>query len=334
MIKRLHLKNTWTISRNSSKFKENVIISIEKDGIYGWGEAAPNVRYKEDTDSTIRSIETFNQRTGGFDPMLFREVKHEIDKYIVNQSCAKAAIDMAILDWVGKKLNLPLYKFFGLNPALVPLSSYSIGIDNLDMMQQKVKENKFMPIYKIKLGMDNDREVINAIRQVTDKPLRVDANEGWKEKEFALQQIKWLADKGVEFVEQPMPSAMLEESIWLKERSPLPLIADESVLRTKDLSIIAKAFHGINIKLMKSGGILEAIEMINIARSLDLKIMLGCMIETSLAISAAAHIASMADYLDLDGNLLIVNDPYIGVKNSNGRLVFNDFPGLGIKEKD
>lgn len=330
-LKRLHLKKVWTTARNSSESKENVIVTLEKDGILGWGEAAPNVRYKEDADSTIREIESFNLKVGAFDPMLYREAKVEIDKFISHQNCAKAAMDIAILDWVGKKINVPLYKFFGLNPQAAPLSSFSIGMDSLEKMQQNVKENKFMPIYKIKLGQQDDREIIKAIRQVTDKPLRVDVNEGWKDKDFALAQIKWLADRGVELVEQPLPSNMIEDSIWLKENSPLPIIADESVSRATDIAGIAKAFDGINIKLMKSGGILEAIKMIEIARSLNLKVMLGCMIETSIAISAAAHIASMADYLDLDGNLLIINDPYDGVKNKNGKLVFNDLPGLGIE---
>ncbi len=333
-IKRLHLKNIWTIARNSSEFKENVIISLEKDGIIGYGEAAPNIRYHEDADSTIRAIEFFNQQVKSFDPQFYQELKKEIDLQIINQNCAKAAIDMAILDWIGKKQNMPLYKFFGLNPGSARLSSFSIGIDDLEKMQQKVKDNKFMAIYKIKLGLENDREIIKAIRKVTDKPLRVDVNEGWKDKEFALQQIKWLADQGVELVEQPLPSNMLQESVWLKEKSPLPLIADESVSQAKDIVLIAKAFDGINIKLMKSGGILEALKMIHIARTLDLKVMLGCMIETSIAISAAAQISSLADYLDLDGNLLIVNDPYVGIKNNNGRLIFNDLPGLGIEERD
>ena len=333
-IKRLHLKNTWTIARNSSEFKENVIISVEKDGAYGWGEAAPNIRYKEDSDATIRAIELFNQRAINIDLMQYHDVKKQIDKHISKQNCAKAAIDMAILDWVGKKMNMPVYKFLGLNPENSPISSFSIGIDTPEKMQQKIYENKFMPIYKIKLGAENDRDIITAIREVTDKPIRVDANEGWKDKEFALEQIKWLADMGVELVEQPMPSVMLKESIWLKENSPLPIFADESVMRAEDIAIIARAFDGINIKLMKAGGILEAIKMINIANSLNLKVMLGCMIETSLAITAAAQIAPMVDYLDIDGNLLIINDPYIGVENNNGKIIYNDLPGLGIRERD
>jgi L-alanine-DL-glutamate epimerase-like enolase superfamily enzyme len=218
----------------------------------------------------------------------------------------------------------------GLNPENAPLTSFSIGIDTPLNMQQRINEKSEMPIFKIKLGKDNDREIIEAIRKVTQNVIRVDANEGWYDKEEAIQQIEWLAKQNVEFVEQPMPADMLEETAWLKERSPLPLIADEAVKQTADIPNLAQAYHGINIKLMKSGGILEALSMIHLARAMKMQIMIGCMVESSVAISAAAQIAPLVDYIDLDGNLLLANDPYSGVKVIEGKLKYNSSPGLGV----
>jgi L-alanine-DL-glutamate epimerase-like enolase superfamily enzyme len=328
--KKLHLINTWTTARNSSDFKENVFVHITKEGITGIGEAAPNIRFDEDAERTTQRLNDLKGVLKGKNLLHFLDLKTEIDKTITDQSCAKAAIDMAILDWVGKKLNVPLYTLFGLNPQHAPLTSYSIGIDRIENMQQRIRENADMPIFKIKLGTENDREIISAIREITPNPIRVDANEAWPDKEFALKQINWLADKGVEFVEQPMPADMLDESVWLKERSPLPIIADEAVKKTTDILMLAKAYHGINIKLMKSGGILEALSMIHLARAMNMKIMLGCMIESSVAISAAAHIAPFMDYIDLDGNLLLADDPYSGVREKQGKLIYNNLPGLGV----
>lgn len=331
--KKLHLKHRWTIARNSSNYKENVFVQLTKDGITGVGEAAPNIRYDEDAERTTQSLIDCTEILKGKNFLNFQDLKTEIDKIITDQSCAKAAIDMAILDWVGKKLNVPLYKMFGLNPEQAPLTSYSIGIDTTENMQERVRERADFPIFKIKLGKENDREIIEAIREVSNKTIRVDANEGWQDKEYALKQIKWLANKNVEFVEQPMPADMLEEAVWLKDRSPLPIIADEAVKKTSDIIKLAEAYDGINIKLMKSGGILEALSMIHLARAVNMKIMLGCMVESSMAISAAAQIAPFVDYVDLDGNLLLADDPYLGVKVKRGKLIYSDLPGLGVVEK-
>ena len=331
--KKLHLKHRWTIARNSSNYKENVFVQLTKDGITGVGEAAPNIRYDEDAERTTQSLIDCTEILKGKNFLNFQDLKTEIDKIITDQSCAKAAIDMAILDWVGKKLNVPLYKMFGLNPEQAPLTSYSIGIDTTENMQERVRERADFPIFKIKLGKENDREIIEAIREVSNKTIRVDANEGWQDKEYALKQIKWLANKNVEFVEQPMPADMLEEAVWLKDRSPLPIIADEAVKKTSDIIKLAEAYDGINIKLMKSGGILEALSMIHLARAMNMKIMLGCMVESSMAISAAAQIAPFVDYVDLDGNLLLADDPYLGVKVKRGKLIYSDLPGLGVVEK-
>lgn len=331
--KRLDLAHQWTISRNSSSFKENVFITLERDNISGLGEAAPNIRYGESAEKTIQAIQSAISILGNSDFMDYQVIKVQLELGIKDQNCARAAIDMAILDWVSKSKNLPLYKFFGLNPEDIPHTSYSIGIDSPLNMQNKVQEYAHMPVFKIKLGTKNDREIITAIREVTSRPIRVDINEAWLDKEKAIQEINWLAEHGVEFVEQPMPADMLNEHSWLKQRSPIPLIADESVIHNEDIPLLKNAFDGINIKLMKAGGTMEALEMIKTARKLDMKVMLGCMIESSLAISAAAHIAPLADFIDLDGSLLLANDPYEGLRFENGHIILNDSPGLGVWEK-
>ena len=332
-IFRLHLKHAWTISRNTSQYKDNVFISIENDGITGIGEAAPNIRYGESADLTIKRINEVKDIFKTFDWSDYKSIKKALDKRIKNQSCAKAALDMALLDWNSKKANLPLYKFLGIPDAKTQSTSFSIGIDSPKMLRKKIEEAESFPIYKIKLGTKNDETIMTTIRSMTNKPIRVDANEGWKTKETALDKIHWLEEMDVEFIEQPLPVYMIEETAWLKEKSNLPIIADEAVKTASDIPAIAQAFDGINIKLMKSGGIQEALKMIQTAQSFGLKIMLGCMIESSLAISAAAQLASLANWLDLDGNLLIDNDPYSGIIVKNGELIIKNIPGLGVSSK-
>lgn len=240
---------------------------------------------------------------------------------------------MTILDWVGGKLKTPLYRMLGLDPAKAPVTTFSIGIDTPEVIRQKVEEAKDFPVLKIKVGRENDAEILAAVRDATDKPLRVDANEGWKDKQQALDKIQWLAGQGVELIEQPLPSSMIEETAWLKERVEIPIVADEAVKTAGDIPRLAGAYDGINIKLMKSGGLQEAIRMIHVARAFDMKIMLGCMIESSVGISAAAQISPLVDWADLDGNLLISNDPFSGVGVRQGRLLLNDRPGLGVSER-
>ncbi|MFN3134170.1 MAG: enolase C-terminal domain-like protein, partial [Candidatus Kryptonium sp.] len=209
---------------------------------------------------------------------------------------------------------------------------FTIGIDEPTVIERKVKEAEEYPILKVKLGLENDEEIIKTIRKVTDKPIRVDANEGWKTKEVALEKIKWLQDEGVEFVEQPMPADDLDSVTWLRDKVDIPIIADENCIRLYDVPILGKAYDGINIKLMKCTGIREAIKMINTAKAMKMKVMLGCMIESSVGITAGAQISPLVDFADLDGNLLITNDPFEGVKVENGKLILPDEPGLGIKK--
>lgn len=330
-IKQLNLRHTWTIARGSTDFKRNVFVTLERDGVLGYGEAAPNVRYNESPESTValikRAIPLFESR----DPWNFVDLGHAIQKLEPGQSAAKAALNIALMDWVVKSLGIPMYKYFGLDKNKIPITTFSIGLDAPEAVRQKVREAEDCPILKIKVGRENDEEIIDVVRSVTNKPLRVDANEGWKSKEEALEKIQWLKTQGVEFVEQPLPSSMVEETRWLRERVDIPIIADESVKSTIDIPKLAAAFDGINIKLMKSGGLQEAMRMIWMAKSLGMKIMLGCMIESSVAISAAASLSPLVDYADLDSTLLISNDPFSGVKVKEGRLILNEKPGIGVE---
>jgi len=328
--KRLFLQHTWTISRNSSDYKDNVFVKIEKDGVAGYGEAAPNIRYGEDAGKTtarLKSLQGIIEKTNLWH---FADLKEEIFTRITDQNCARCALDMAIMDWVGKSLQIPLYQLWGLDKSKTPLTSFSIGIDTPEIVKQKVREAEQYPVLKIKVGRDNDAEIMDAVRSVTDKPVRVDANEGWKTKEIALEKIKWLKSMGVEFIEQPMPSEMIDETRWLRDRVDMPIIADEAVKTAADIPKLAEAYDGINIKLMKAGGLQEALRMIHLAKSMRMKIMLGCMIESSIAITAAAHLSPLVDWADLDGNLLLREDPFKGAAVEKGKLVLNDEPGLGV----
>ncbi len=328
--KRLFLEDTWTISRNSSDYKDNVFVRIEKDGVAGYGEAAPNVRYGENHNKTTDRINGVKSLFEKYDLWHYVDLKDEIFASITDQNCARCALDIAIMDWIGKKLNAPLYKIWGLDKSKTPLTSYSIGIDTIEVIKKKVRAAEKYPLLKIKVGKDNDEEIIEAVRSITDKPIRVDANEGWKSKEVALEKIKWLQSMGIEFIEQPMPSDMIEETRWLRDRVDIPIIADEAVKTVADIPKLAEAYDGINIKLMKAGGPQEAMRMIYLARAMNMKIMLGCMIESAISISAAAHLSPLVDWADLDGNLLLREDPYQGVGVEKGKLILNDKPGLGI----
>jgi len=233
-------------------------------------------------------------------------------------------------------LNVPLYEFFNTDKDQAPVSVFTIGIDTPDNIVRKVKEAVNYPILKIKLGVPNDEEIVEAVRRVTDKPLRVDANEGWKSKEEALEKIKWLSAQNVELIEQPMPASQIDDMEWLRERvsqksfrGRMPVIADEA-LSLYGVSELSAAYDGINIKLQKNGGLVKTRRLIHEARNHNMKIMLGCMIETSVGITAAARISPLVDWNDVDGNLLISNDPLEGVRNEKGRLYLSDKPGLGV----
>lgn len=329
----LRLKHVFRISRNARETVPVMILTLEHDGITAYGEASPNVRYGEDIATLNAFFEKLDQAK--FDsPFAVDEILQYADSLAVGNNAAKCALDLALHDWVGKKLNVPLWKMWGLNPANAPLSSFTIAIDTTEIVRQKVLEAEDFPILKIKVGLENDREMIETIREITDKPLYVDANEGWKTREKALESVRWLKDKNVVFIEQPMPAEQFEDTKWLRDRSEIPLIADESVHHLADIPKLADAFDGINIKLMKSAGLREATRMIHAGRANNLKIMMGCMIETAVGISAAAQLSPLLDYCDLDGNVLISNDPFDGCRNTKGRLELSEKAGLGVLPKE
>ena len=329
-IVRLKLRHTWTTTMSSSDYRDNLHLRLAHLGITGRGEGAPIVRYRENAESARRAAESVKPLLASSDPWHFYKLIAEVFRRIEGEYAGKAAIDIALMDWIGQKLGVPLYRYFGLDSRDTPVTTMSIGIDSPEITRRKVREAEDFPVLKIKVGLESDEATLEAVRSVTKKPLRVDANEGWKDKEEAVRKINWLESQGVEFVEQPMPAVMLEETRWVRGKVHIPIIADEACLHPADLPRLAEAYDGVNIKLMKCGGMLEAFRMIQIAKALGMKTMLGCMIESSIGVTAAAHLSPLVDYADLDGNLLVANDPYSGAKVEKGKLILPDRPGLGV----
>jgi L-Ala-D/L-Glu epimerase len=330
-VVRLKLRHTWTTVMSSSDYRDNLHLRYTRDGITGRGEGAAIPRYKETAVSAQKAVEALREYLAGADPRAFTKVIDTVLSKFEGEYAAKAAIDIALFDWMGQKLGVPLYRYFGLDARDAPVTTFSIGIDTPEITRQKVREAGAFPILKIKVGLKTDEETIAAVRSITNKPLRVDANEGWTDKEEAVRKINWLESQGVEFIEQPMPAHMIEETRWVRGKVHIPVIADEASLHPQDIPKLANAYDGVNIKLMKCGGLLEGYRMIQIARSLGMKTMLGCMIESSIGTTAAAHLSPLVDYADLDGNLLIANDPYSGVKVKEGKLILSERPGLGLQ---
>lgn len=325
----LQLKHTFTISRGSRDVVPVVMTEIEHEGIIGYGEASPSTRYNETSESVMAFLGKVDLAQFE-DPMNLDKILRYIESVELGNSSAKASIDIALHDWIGKKMNLPLWKWWGLDKEKAPVTSFTIGIDTLAGIEQKVNEAAYFPILKIKLGGPNDEEIVKRIRELTGKILRVDANEGWKTKEEACDKILWLERHGVECVEQPLPASDLEGTSWLREQVSIPIIADESVVNSSDINKLQYVFDGINIKLMKCGGLREAMRMIFAAKILGMKIMMGCMIESSVAISAAAQLSPLIDYADLDGNVLTSNDPFLGMRVNDGKIILDDHPGIGV----
>lgn len=329
-IKRLKLRQTWTTTMSSSEFRDTLHLRYTRDGITGYGEGAPIVRYHENAVDAQKAVESVRNFLLGVNPWQFRKNSAELFRQLEGQFAAKAAVDIAWMDWLGKKLGIPLYRHLGLDPNDTPLTTFSIGIDTPEITKQKTRDADAFPILKIKVGLSTDEPTIEAVRSVTKKPLRVDANEGWKDKEEAVRKIKWLETQGVEFIEQPMPAAMIEETRWVRSRVHMPIIADEACLNAAAIPTLAVAYDGVNVKLDKCGGMKESLRAIDVARALGMKVMIGCMVSSSVSVTAAAHLSPLADYADLDGNLLIANDPFNGVKVEKGKLILPDGPGLGL----
>ncbi len=326
----LHLKHVFTIATNSRTTTPEMLTKIEWEGVTGYGEASMPPYLGESHKTATEFLSKVNLAQFN-DPFETEDILEYVDSIAPGNPAAKASVDIALYDLVGKLLGRPWYKIWGYDKSKTPYTSYTIGIDTPEVVRQKVKEAAPYKILKVKLGRGTDKQMIETIRSLTDKPICVDVNQGWKDKHFALDMIYWLKDKNVEFVEQPMPKTRVDDMAWLTEHSPLPTMGDEAVQRIPDVVKAHGVYSGINIKLMKCTGMREAHKMLNLARSLGMKVMIGCMTETSCAISAAAQLSPEVDWADLDGNLLISNDPFDGVKVIDGKLTLNEYPGIGLK---
>lgn len=333
----LKLAHVFTVASYSRSTTPDVQVELEYDGIVGYGEASmPPYLAKE--LGTVESVMAFLQRVqqviGAFDdPFKMEEILTYIDAMDEGNAAAKTAVDIALHDLVGKLLQAPWYKIWGLDKEKAPSTTFTIGIDTPDVVRQKTREcvDRFN-ILKVKLGRDNDKEMIQTIRSVTSLPIAIDANQGWKDRQYALDMIHWLKEQGIVMIEQPMPKTQIDDIAWVTEHSPLPVFADESVQRLKDVAALKGVFSGINIKLMKCTGMREAHKMMILARALGMRVMIGCMTETSCACSAAAQLSPAVDFADLDGNLLIANDRFRGMTVEKGKITLTDLPGIGVEK--
>lgn len=330
-IARLNLRHTWTTTMAASNWRDTLFVHYSHNGITGIGEGAPIATYKESAESAQAAVQSLLPLLQSAPPAHFHKIIAQVHAQLPGEWAARSAIDIALMDWIGKQRGIPIYEHFGLDPADAPITSFSIGIDKPDVVRQKVREAEPYPVLKIKVGLDSDEAIIAAVRSVTQKPLRVDANQGWTDRELAARRIDWLSKQGVQFIEQPMPAAQIEDIHWLRQRASLPLMADESCRHLDDIPNLVGVFDYVNVKLDKAGGIGAACQMLQTARALGFKTMLGCMVSSSCAITAAAHLSPLADFADLDGHLLVANDPYQGVTVEDGKLRLPSGPGLGLQ---
>lgn len=325
----LHLKHVFTLASGSRSTTPVMLTEIEFDGVIGYGEASmpPYLGESHDTANLFLSKVDLSKFAG---PFLIEDILAYVEKISPGNYAAKASIDIALHDLIGKLMNQPWYRIWGLNPEHTPNTSFTIGIDKPEVVREKVREASPYKILKVKLGQGNDKEMIQSVRSVTNTLICVDVNQGWTDKNMALEMIYWLKDQGVVFVEQPMPKASVEDIAWLTQNSPLPIIADEAIQTIADFKNVQGAYSGINIKLMKCGGMHAAYTMIGMARALGMKVMIGCMTETSCAVTAASQLSPLVDWADLDGNLLINNDLFEGILIRDGKIILPDRPGIGI----
>lgn len=327
----LELKHVFTVATNSRSTTPVVLTQIEYEGVTGYGEASMPP-YLGESHETVLSFLSKVDMSRYSNPFELEDILADIDKIAPGNPAAKASVDIALHDLLGKLMKQPWYNIWGFNKEKTPNTTYTIGIDTAEVVKQKTKEASEFKVLKVKLGRDNDKEMIETIRSVTNTPLTTDVNQGWKDRQYALDMIHWLKEKNVLFVEQPMPKTQVDDIAWLTEHSPLPIIGDEGVQRLPDVVKAKGVYSGINIKLMKSTGMREAHKMLTLARSLGMKVMIGCMTETSCAISAASQLSPMVDWADLDGALLISNDVYDGTKIVDGKVTLTDRPGIGISK--
>ena len=326
----LEYKHAFGVSSNSRKQTPSVFTQLQWEGFVGYGEACLPPYLGETPEETINFFEKARKiLEKAVYPCSIAELIMEIDELDAHCNAAKAAIDIALHDLKGKIEGKSVAELYGIQPAHHITTACTIGIDTPEILRQKIKEAAEFKILKIKAGTPNDRELIESIRQLTDKPLYVDVNQGWNDKHKALDLIYWMKDQNIKLIEQPFPVQQAEATAWLTERSPLPIIADESCKRLNDLKDINGVFHGINLKLMKCTGIKEAFEMIERCKQMNLKLFIGCMAESSCATSAMAQFASCADFVDLDAPYLLKNDPFKGISYLQGEIALTNEKGIG-----
>lgn len=327
----LKLRHTWTIARGSADSKTNGLLAFEAEGVTGYGEAAPNKRWGQSHESGEAAFQRTLKACEGLSPWEHLAWLERAERESGPDSQIVCALDLALWDWKGKKLGVPVHRLLGVSQATMPVTSFSIGIDTPEVMAEKTKEAEPYPILKIKVGRDDVERNVNAVRSVTKKTIRVDANEGWSDPAVALEKLKWMKAQGVEFLEQPFPAGKDVEGMkLLRSEGVMPILADEPVLHPTDIPAIAPFYDGVVLKLAKCGGITRALEEIAICRAHGLRLMLGCMIESSLGIAAGVAVAPLFEWVDIDGNLLVSNDPWKGLVLTKGRWALPEGPGLGV----
>lgn len=327
----LKLRHSFNLARSQRTTTPDVQVQLEYDGIIGYGEASMPPYLGESVESVTKFLSSLDLAQFA-DPFRIEDIHAYMDSISDANRAAKASVDIALHDLLGKIMGQPWYKIWGLNPDNTPNTSFTISYDaDPAEMKTKIDETAPFKVVKVKMGVGHDKETVEALRQHSDVAICVDANQGWTDKNHALEMCNWLAERNCLFVEQPMPKEMIDETAWLRERSPLPLIADEFLQRLPDVAHAVGAYDGINIKLMKSTGMHEAYQMATLARAMGMKVMLGCMTETSCAVTAAAQLSPMVDWADLDGNLLIANDRFDGIKIVDGKVTIPDRPGIGVE---
>lgn len=325
----LKLRHAFNLARYQRTTTPDVQCTITIDGVTGYGEASMPPYLGESVDSVTAFLSKLDLAQFN-DPFRIEAIHDYMESVAADNRAAKAAVDIALHDLCGKIMGQPWHKIWGLDAHRCPCTSYTIGIDTPDVVRQKVAEASPYRVLKVKMGLSNDKETVEVIRSMTDVPICVDVNQGWTDRRQALDLCHWLAERGCLFVEQPFDIKAVDDTAWLTQHSPIPIIADESIQRLPDVAKAAQAFSGINIKLMKSTGMHEAYQMATLARALGMKVMIGCMTETSCAVTAAAQLSPLADYADLDGNLLISNDRFEGLRIVDGRITLPSTPGIGV----
>lgn len=335
----VHKRFALTISRGTTAQTTNIWVKIEHNGIEGWGEASPFSTGTEPqtTETLLKALQTISQIAETFNPLNRQQIERVLNE-LKTPSAARAAIDTALHDWIGKKAQMPLWKMWGLNLAYIPPTSVTIGINSPEKVKERVRDWLNLTqakILKVKLGspdgIEADKEIILAVKeQAPDTTqITIDANGGWN-LENAIKMSEWLAEKQIKYIEQPLPRGQEKDLFQLKERSALPIFVDESCFTSRDIPPLAECVDGINIKLMKAGGLTEAMRMIHTAKACGLKIMFGCYSDSTLANTAMTHLAPLADYLDLDSHLNLTDDFFTGATLQNGCLIPNENPGIGV----